>query len=57
MILYVRRMLRMTKLFAQGRISRHSLFLSLKPKQVAVCMTGGGMVFCDYRDEAFYLGE
>ena len=30
MILYVRRMLRMTKLFAQGRISRHSLFLSLK---------------------------
>jgi hypothetical protein len=57
MLLYLRRLLRMTKFLVAGRISRHSFRRSLNPRQRAVCMIGGGLVFCDYRDENdFFVG-
>jgi len=51
-----KRFTRMARLFLARRITWESFKLSQRTSQKAVCLIGGGMVFCDYADEAAYLG-
>jgi len=45
----------MGQMFLLRRITWRSFSMSMRPKQRAVALIGGGMVFCDWRDERDYF--
>lgn len=57
MLLYVSRVVRMTGLFAQRRVSWRSYRASLRPQQQTVLRIGGGVVFCDRSSERTFFQE
>jgi len=50
-----KRFIRMSRFLLARRITLVSFKISLRTNQRAVCQIGGGMIFCDYDDEAAYF--
>ncbi len=55
MMWYLLRVIRMLKIFLQGRVSWSSFKLSLYPRQKTVSLIAGGVLFCDIRDERVFF--
>lgn len=52
---YGRRVIRMTAMLLKGQVMWISYKMALRPGQISVLATGGGMVFCDQETENMFF--